>query len=381
MSTLRRFAVVTPNYFPRTCGVGDYSMRLGHELIKRGHAVEIFTREPAEPNPEVPELPASGASGATPSLLAERLRHHIAAFGPTDLVLQYTPQMLGASRFGSPATLWLALAARRAGIRVTLIAHELFLPWRRRPDLALGAAAMRAQTGLLMKAVDRTVVTMQMRVGELRPLTRALRIPEPAVIPVGSGALPLPPVPNPGGRLRLGLFSTLASTKRFDVALDCFAAVHARHPQAELIILGDLGDPANARVAALRAAIARHPAVARIRLPGRLNLSDIAREVAALDIYLFPMVSGANTRSSTLPLALGTGLPFVAINGYETDDLFVNEQNVLYASALTGEAFAQATLRLIDEPALRERLSAGGRRLYEENLSWERITDRFLALT
>jgi glycosyltransferase involved in cell wall biosynthesis len=381
MSSSRRFALVTPNYFPRTCGVGDYSMRLGRELVKRGHAVEIFTREPAEPNPEAPEIVAVGARGATPTLLAERLRHQIKAFGPTDLVLQYTPQMLGASRFGSPATLWLAVAARRAGMRVTLIAHELFLPWRRRPDLAVGAAAMRAQTGLLMKAVDRTVVTMQMRVDELRPLTRALRIPEPAVIPVGSNALPLPPVPNPGGRLRLGLFSTLASTKRFDVALDCFAVVHARHPQAELIVLGDLGDPTDPRVAALREAVARHPAVARIRLPGRLELADIAREVAAFDIYLFPMVSGANTRSGTLPLALGTGLPVVAIDGYETDDLFVNEQNVLYASALTGPAFAEAALRLIEEPALRERLSVGARRLYLENFSWERIAERFLALT
>src|SRR5690349_17177338 len=103
---MRRFALVCPNYYPRTCGVGDHSMRLAQELIRRGHEAAIFTRAPASPNPEAPTISAFGAAGATPLLIAERLRRRIEAYAPTDLILQYTPQMLGASRFGSGATLW-----------------------------------------------------------------------------------------------------------------------------------------------------------------------------------------------------------------------------------------------------------------------------------
>ena len=50
----------------------------------------------------------------------------------------------------------------------------------------------------------------------------------------------------------------------------------------------------------------RHPGKDRIRVTGRLSLAAVASEIAGLDVYLFPMSTGANTRSGTLPVALGT---------------------------------------------------------------------------
>lgn len=378
MPSVRRFALVCPNYHPRTCGVGDHSMRLAVELQRRGHDAAIFTRQPVAPHPEAPQVRAHGQTGATPLVLIERLRRDMQAFGATDLILQYTPHMLGAWRWGSPATLWLAQAARRAGMNVVLLAHELFLPWRRRPDLALGAALLRAQLGALMKVAHRTLVTMEMRVTELAPLTRLLGLPPPGVVRVGSNALPLTPARQPG-TLRLGVFSTLASTKRFDVVLDGFAEVQRRRPEAELVLLGDFGDPADPRVRALRQAVAAHPAAARIHAPGRLDLADVARAVASLDVYLFPMTSGANTRSGTLPLALGTGIPVVAINSYETDSLFVDGENIVFAERLDGAAFARAVLRVVDDQALAARVRAGAKHLYDSHLSWEKIGDQLLS--
>jgi D-inositol-3-phosphate glycosyltransferase len=375
----RRFAFVTPNFHPRTCGVGDYSMRLAQELQRRGHEVSIFSRNPAQRHPDGPDVAVTGADGPTPLAIAARLWPKIRAAAPTDLVLQYTPQMLGGSRFGSPATLFLAAAARRAGMNVVVVAHELFLPWGRRPDLAAGAALMRGQLALLMKLSHRVLVTMEMRVAELEPLTRAARPARPVgVVRIGTAALPAPSV-RTAGRLRLGVFSTLASTKRFDIVLDAFAEVLARHPHAELVLLGDFGKPDDPRVRALQDAIARHPGRERIRVTGKLDLPDVAREVAALDVYLFPMISGANTRTSTLPLALGAGVPVVATRSYETDSLFVDRENILFADALTGAAFARGALRLVEDGALADQVARGARILYEKHLSWERIGDQFLA--
>jgi glycosyltransferase involved in cell wall biosynthesis len=181
------------------------------------------------------------------------------------------------------------------------------------------------------------------------------------------------------GRLRLGLFSTLANTKRFDVALEAFAAVHARHPHAELVLLGDLGQPGDARLGALTDAIARQPGRDRVRMTGKLDLAEVAREVAELDVYLFPMTSGANTRTSTLPLALGTGVPAVTTRGYETDDIFVGDENLVFAEDLTGDAFGRAALRLVDDPALAARVAEGGRALYDRHLSWPRVADQFMS--
>ena len=107
--------------------------------------------------------------------------------------------------------------------------------------------------------------------------------------------------------------------------------------------------------------IAAHPARDRIRIAGKQTLSAIAQEVAALDVFLFPMDTGANTRSSTLPLALGSGLPVVAIRGVETDDLFVDRDNIVFAASMAGDSFTAATMQIATDRALAERVSRGAR--------------------
>jgi glycosyltransferase involved in cell wall biosynthesis len=378
MSSARRFALVSPNYHPLTCGVGDHSMRLAQDLQRRGFECAIFTHTPAEPNPAAPEVQVTGVSGRTPLLIAEGIRRSIASFSPTDVVLQYTPQMLGAWRLGSPAPVWLAHAARKMGANVVVLAHELFLPWSKRPDVTLGAALMHLQLAAIMRFADRVLVTVERRATEIGWMAKTFgRQGSVGVVRVGPGALPRPRAPQ-NGRLRLGTFSTLGRDKRFEVLLDCFERVRARRPEAELVILGDLGDRARPHVMQFHDAVLRHPGRDRIRLLGKQPLDDIAREMATLDVYLFPMMTGANTRSSTLPVALGTGLPVVAVKGVETDALFVDGENVLFAERMSGDSFAAAVLALAQPDGLAERISRGALALYNGHLRWDRIGDQLL---
>jgi glycosyltransferase involved in cell wall biosynthesis len=379
MSTARRFALVSPNYYPRTCGVGDHSMRLAQDLQRRGFECSIFTRTPAEPNPAGRDVQVTGVAGSTPLIIADRIRRHIEAYSPTDVVLQYTPQMFGAWRLGSPAPVWLARAVKKMGANVVVVAHELFLPWSKRPDVTLGAALMHLQLAAVMRIADRLLVTVERRAEQIRWIAETLgRRGDLGVVRVGPGAIPRPRAQQ-AGRLRLGTFSTLGRDKRFDVLLDCFERVRARRPEAELVILGDLGDPALAHVRAFQEAVARHPGRDRIRLMGKQDLDEIASEIAMLDIYLFPMFTGANTRSSTLPVALGTGLPVVAIKGVDTDELFVDGKNVVFADQLSGESFAAAVLALAEKNGLADQVARGAAALYKDHLSWEKVGDQLLA--
>jgi glycosyltransferase involved in cell wall biosynthesis len=378
--TAPRFAIVAPNFHPRTCGIADNSLHLGEVLLRRGFSVEIFTRAPALPHPEAPQISVHGVEGRNPLVIAERIRRALARSGATHVILQYVPQIWGASRFGTPAAVWLAMAARRAGLKVIVIAHELFLEFGPRPDILVSAALHRAQILAVARTSDRFFVTTGTRAKAIASLQRAAHVAgrRPEIFRIGPGALPHARVARPG-RIRLGLFSTLASNKRFDLVLDAFERIWRRHPSSELVIVGDLGGRENARFAAFASAVDRHPARAQIRLTGKLTLEEVAAEMAALDVYLFPMTTGANTRSGTLPVALGTGLPVVAIRGPETDaDLFHDAENISFADALTGEAFARSALAIIDDPALAARLSAGARRLYDEHLEWEHLVDEIL---
>jgi len=354
-------------------------MRLAEELSRRGFEAAVFTRGPAEPNPAAPTVPVTGVSGPLPLVVAARIRRELERFAPTDLIIQYTPQMFDAWRWGSAATLWLALEARRKRVNVVVLAHELFLSWSTRPDLAVGAALLRAQFATIAKLADHVLVTVDARAHRVAGWLRAAGVkPTVGVVRVGSPAVPVARSAPPAD-LHLGTFSTLGVGKRFDVVLDCFKLVLAQRPGAQLTLLGDFGQPGDTRRNELEQAVASHPGRDRIRLLGRQPLSVIAQEVADLDVFLFPMNTGANTRSSTLPLALGSALPVVATNGAETDDIFVDGHNVVFAGALQGDSFAAATLRIANDPALGKRVSQGAAALYRDHLSWQRIGDRLLA--
>jgi len=380
MSGNRQFGIVSPNLYPRVCGIGDHSFRLGQELIRRGYRVELFSRAPAESHPEAPALLAHGVTARIPMGVAVQIDRELQRLAPSDVILQYTAQMWGAWRFGSPALVWLAARLKQRGARVTLIVHEPFVPLATRPDLAAAAVLQRAQLLGVLRSADQVFLTTDTRARLIAPFCRLVGAPAPRVVRVGPNALPHPAARRtPGGRVRLGLFSTAAVGKRFDVVLDAFERVSRRHPAAELVIIGDLRPPDNPRVRELQAAISGHPRAARIRQTGKLPLDGISREVAELDVYLFPMDTGANSRSGTLPLALGSGLPVVAIAGRETDlQLFRDGENIAFAGELTGAAFGEVVLRLLSDDAARARLSDGARRLHEDHMSWRRIADTIL---
>jgi glycosyltransferase involved in cell wall biosynthesis len=164
------------------------------------------------------------------------------------------------------------------------------------------------------------------------------------------------------------------------VVLEAFARISAEFPLAELVLMGDLGPSDHPRVLEIMNAVSKHPHKGRIRMTGRLPLAQIATEMAKLDLYLFAMNTGANTRSGTLPVALGSGVPIIAVRGIETDPLlFRSNETVVFADDLSGTAFGEAALSLLRNPILRKQVAEGGRRLYAEQMNWERIADRLLA--
>lgn len=326
------------------------------------------------------DVEAVALRGKRPTAVAENAIRALEEWAPDAILLQYVPQMWGAGRFGSFAPARLCKRFRARGGRVVAFAHELFLGWSARPDLLAGAVSMRAQLLALSRSADHLVVTTEERLEAVRALApRRLGGAGTSLIPVGSNALPVPFSPA-AGRFDIGLFSTLAAGKSFELVVDAFGLIARAVPGARLVLIGDLGHPSNPRHAALLQRISRHRASDRIVLTGKLPLPRVADAVACLDVFVFASDVGASTRSSTLPLPLGAGVPVVAFRGRDTGTLFVNRENVLFAPEQSPRALAEAVLALQGDPELRARLARGGRALYERQLAWDAIAERIVAL-
>lgn len=112
-----------------------------------------------------------------------------------------------------------------------------------------------------------------------------------------------------------------------------------------------------------------------VRLTGFLD--DIRPTVRGAAACVVPLRSGGGTRLKILE-AMALGTPVVATpRGAEGIDCAPGE-DILIADTAT--EFAQATLALLTDPALRRRIGAGGRRLVESRYGWDRIGERLGAL-
>jgi glycosyltransferase involved in cell wall biosynthesis len=111
--------------------------------------------------------------------------------------------------------------------------------------------------------------------------------------------------------------------------------------------------------------------------PGAMASEEVARQLAAADIFLAPYADGLSTRRTSLMAALQHGLPIVGTSGKSTDAMLLERRDTL---VLTSDAdtpgFADAALRLAHDRSAREELGGRGRALYGLQFDWPVLAER-----
>ncbi len=107
------------------------------------------------------------------------------------------------------------------------------------------------------------------------------------------------------------------------------------------------------------------------------SVPDVRPWAADCGAFVVPLRSGSGMRVKILN-AMAMGLPVVSTTigaeGIEVTD----GENILLADG--AQDFAEATVRVLSDPALAARIAEGGRRLMAERYSWERVGERLLSL-
>jgi hypothetical protein len=111
---------------------------------------------------------------------------------------------------------------------------------------------------------------------------------------------------------------------------------------------------------------------------GHVDDNEVSSRFAAMDITLSTFVDGVSSRRSSLMTAYSMVLRRLEQLAHHTDSLFIQRQKtgrcLLMPADVTG--FAEATLRLMQDPDERERVAKHGHRLYEDNYALEGVAKR-----
>jgi len=154
--------------------------------------------------------------------------------------------------------------------------------------------------------------------------------------------------------------------------LRAFALIQERLPEARLIVVGD--GPERERVHAL----ARELSLRHVDFIGAVPPTEMNRWYDEADVYL--NASDIDNMPNSIIESFACGLPVVTTRAGGIPYIVEHERNGLLVDCGDARALAAAALRLIDEPALAQRLIAEGSSDVERLYTWEAVGDRWAAL-
>lgn len=290
------------------------------------------------------------------------------------VVLQYNPFCFARWGFAPWLLPWLlAIRAARGRPTIAVMVHEPYMPmenWR----WALMGLWQRAQLAGVRLIADLTFTSIEPWVESL-----SASFPRGTVhhLPIGSN-LPDSRAEREEEKRRLGaaegslVLATVGRDHQSWLGDYVVEAANSIAATGRPVVLLNLG-------ATAPALDGLDPGVS-VELPGFLEDRDLARKLAASDVYLAPLIDGISTRRSAVMAALQNAAPVVATRGPLTDPVFIEADGAL-ALAPVGdrEEFAAAAVRLAGDPERRASTGAAARELYERHFAWPVIARNFLA--
>lgn len=248
-----------------------------------------------------------------------------------------------------------------------------FAAWRQAPSPQgrlrawLTWQKQRSYVRHLLRSFDACSVVSQEELDCVRRLAQART--SLALIPNGadvSSVTGQEGVPQPDTLIYPGSLTYSANLDAMHYFLrDIFPQIRRKRPGVRLRITGKVEPD---QIAAL-------PSLDGVDVLGLVP--DIRTEVTRAWCEVVPLREGSGTRLKVLE-ALALGTPVVSTpKGVEGLDL---EHNVHVLIAQTADAFADATLNLLERPDMRMRLAAEGRRRVVERYDWGVIGEQFNSL-
>lgn len=346
-----RIAIFSEVYWPMVSGVGVTLTRLADSLLDRGHAVRVYSATYHVPTDE--DRPEVHRSASWPLFLYPdvqwgfpRHRELVAdakAFSPdvvhvaTEFALGYAglrvARALGVPMIASAHTDYQQYAALYR-VQWALSPAWAYLRWfYSNASRVLCPSAIYAEQ-LARRGVSNTGIWSRgVDTRRFHPCHRS------EIWRESIGAKPDTPVVVYVGRL--------AREKNLDLLVKAWPAIHARHPDARLVLVGR---------GPLEKELRKHE-VAGVVLTGVLTGEALSAAYASADLFAFPSIT--ETFGNVLLEAMASGLPSVAAAAGGVLEFAEHGSNSWLVEPSSVDALVRGIERLLDDQVLRRRLASG----------------------
>lgn len=186
--------------------------------------------------------------------------------------------------------------------------------------------------------------------------------------------------PPAAARVELGIpedcqvilfFGLIKRYKGLDVLLQAFDAIKSRCDKALLLIAGQIaGDPAiNHHYSTL---LEKYSLDDRVRVRNEyVPLDEVSRYFSAADLVVLPYLRAS--QSGVLLAAYAAGKPVVVTDTGGLSEVVENGKTGFVVLPNDARAIAEASITILNDPALRERFGLEGKRLAATTFSWNTI--------
>jgi glycosyltransferase involved in cell wall biosynthesis len=165
---------------------------------------------------------------------------------------------------------------------------------------------------------------------------------------------------------------SFATYQGIELMFEAIALVVRERPEARFVIIGGSG----AEVARWRSWLVSRQAADAVRFIERIDTDDVPDYLAAADVLLSPRLAGANPPLKHVDY-LKANRAVVAID--TIPNRFYLDPSVAVVTGTTARAFADGILRLISDPALRNRLAGNDRPRIDDTYSYPELKQRLAA--
>ena len=183
----------------------------------------------------------------------------------------------------------------------------------------------------------------------------------PADAAASRAALGLPPLPT------VGILATLRSWKGHRFLIEAFAALRAQGRPLQLLVVGD-----GPQREALQAQVDAAGLQAWVRFTGHDPQPE--RWLRAVDVFVLPSYANEGVPQALMQ-AMMSGLPCVTTHVGAIAEIARDGETALIVPPQDPQALAAAIGRLLDDPALRERLGRQARTFALEHCTLEAMCD------